>query len=185
MPQDTASPIQQTDAQNELELAAFLFQVIESQITRADTKAGLVVAADVVFVTALLLVSRGTFLQLVNPRSDPFGIVIAIIDLLVFVTLICSTLFALFATRPSLRVRKDPGTLFFFSRIARMDLDEYVNTFSAQSTQDLRRAVLTEVHTTALIATTKFQRIRYSIDFLIVAVILWAMLQVLIGLSRV
>lgn len=185
MPPTIANPIEQSDAQNELDLAAFLFQIIESQITRADTKAGLVVAADVVFLTALLLVSRGVLLLPFTPGAEPLGIVVALINLLVFAALICSTLYALFAARPNLRVRPDKGTLFFFSRIARMDPDEYISTFTAQNTVELRKAVLTEVHTAALIAATKFKRIRYSIDFLIAAVVLWAIMQVLIGFSRV
>ncbi len=168
---------------SELELATFLFNIIESQITRADTKAGLVVAADVVFVTALLLVSRGTLLHLFDAGAGMLAWLSAVITLLVFVALVCSTLFALFAARPTLRVRNDEGTLFFFARIASMEIDPYVQSFSAQPTAELVRTILTEVHTAALIATSKFKRIRYSIDFLIAAVILWAILQVLVGLT--
>src|SRR5581483_10651616 len=86
---------------SELELATFLFNIIESQITRADTKAGPVVAADVVFVTALLLVSRGTLLHLFDAGAGRLACLSAVITLLVCVALVCSTLFALCAARPT------------------------------------------------------------------------------------
>lgn len=172
----------QNTAASDQQLAAFLYGVIEAQITRADTKAGLVVAADSVFATALFLSSRGTLLHLFSSTALLSLRVFALITILVFGALLASTLFALAATRPTLKVRNDEGTLFFFSRIARLDHSTYLDHFAAQDSSELRRALLTEVHNTAQIAMRKFVRVRYSIDFLIIAVVLWAVLQLLFGL---
>ena len=47
-------------------LASFLFNLIEAQITRADTKAGLVIAADSVLITvSVFFTRRGGILDLV------------------------------------------------------------------------------------------------------------------------
>jgi Pycsar effector protein len=184
----TDQSVKPSDQQNELELAAFLFSVIESQITRADTKAGLVIAADSVFITALLLVSRGSLLQLLDGAAHWVVRGESLIALVVFGLLIFSTLCSLVAARPALkapsaRVRTaDPGTLFFFNRISQMSHDEYVDTFTVQSSNQLRRAVLTEVHNASQIAKRKFRLVQYSIDLLIVAVGLWAILHVLLTL---
>lgn len=167
---------------NELELAAFLFNLIEAQITRADTKAGLVVAADTVFATALLLSSRGTLALVGDGSAPPLERAAGALLGVLFVTVLASTLCALVAARPTLKVRDDEGTLFFFSRISRMGHDEYVNTFAAQDPALLRKALLTEVHNTAQIAMRKFRLIRYSLDFLIAAIALWAVVQVVLGL---
>lgn len=167
----------------EYDTAAYLFNIIEAQITRADTKAGLVIAADSVFATALLLVSRGTLLALFNSSAPPPQRVAAIINLIVFVLLILSTLYSLIATRPTLKVRNDEPSLFFFGRIASMEHKKFIETFSLQDTHDLRQAILTEVHNTAQIAARKFALIRRSIDFLIAAVSFWVLIQLLFGLT--
>lgn len=178
----TPTPEQRLEQEKELQLATFLFSLIEAQITRADTKAGLVVAADTVFVTAILLSSRGVILHLLDPSASLVARAAAVLSLLTFVNLICSTLFALTAARPALKVRDDEGTLFFFGRIAQMDHPEYLDSFSAQNPTALRHAILTEVHNTSLIAMRKFARVRHSLDFLIAATVLYALLQVLTGL---
>ncbi len=178
-----AKPILQKPEQAEYETAAFLFNVVEAQITRADTKAGLVVAADSVFATALLLVSRGALRALFDSAALDAERLSAVVFLVVFVLLLCSTLFSLFAARPALNVRDEESTLFFFGRIARLKRHQFVESFSTQETTELRHAILTEVHNTSRIAARKFRLIRYSIDFLIAAVSLWAIIQILFGLT--
>ena len=65
-----------------------------------------------------------------------------------------------------------------------MSHEEFVEQFSTQTSVDLRRSLLTEVHTTARLANQKFIRIRHSLDFLIAAVILWAAMQVMVALGN-
>lgn len=178
-----SKPVPEKQEYAEYETAAFLFNVVEAQITRADTKAGLVVAADSVFATALLLVSRGTLLALSDSGAPVAERISAIVFLVVFVLLLCSTLFSLFAARPALKVRDEESTLFFFGRISRLKRQQFVESFSVQESAELRHAILTEVHNTSRIAARKFRLIRYSIDFLIAAVSLWVIIQVLFGLT--
>ncbi len=166
------------------DLAAFLYDLIENQITRADTKAGLILAADTVFATAASLLSRGTIVNLVTNSTPTANRLIAGLTILTFGALLCSTLFALRVARPILKGHSTSGTLFFFSRIAQMSQQDFIDRFNSQSPAELRRSLLTEVHATAQLANQKFIRIRYSLDFLIAAIFLWGLIQIVIALGN-
>lgn len=161
-------------------LAAFLFNLIEAQITRADTKAGLVVAADSFFITlGIFFTRRGAILMVFDSGVPPVERILSILYMLVFAAVFCSMFYGLLATRPALTKRGSGGTLFFFGRIAQHEHGEFLDIFSKQSLADHRVSLLTEVHNTARIASVKFKRVRYSIDFLILALVLWAVIVLL------
>lgn len=172
--------VQEVEESRLVDLAAFQFNLIEDQITRADTKAGLVVAADSVFATASLLTSSGMMVTIFNSQAHPIERIAGVLMILVLGSIFFSTLNALLAARPSLKIKdNDEGTLFFFGTISKTPHEEFIDRFSSQSLVNLRRAILTEVHNTAQIAQRKFRRVTYSLDLLIVAVILWAIVLAL------
>src|SRR5581483_3211835 len=183
----TVEPVEEmkrAQAEADLELAAWLFGLIEGQMTRADTKAGLVVAADSVFATALLLAYRGTIFLIFDPAASVPERLAGLLTIFLFFAILASTLFALIAARPALKAhRDDEGTIFFFGRISQMAHADYLEAFNSSHPKQLRHAILTEVHNTSQIATRKFKRIRYSLDFLIVGVLLWGAIQILLALS--
>ncbi len=165
-------------------LAAFVFNLIEAQITRADTKAGLVVAADSFFITlTIFLTRRGAILTLFDPAALPVERVLSVLYILVFAAVFCSMFYGLLATRPALTKKGTGGTLFFFGRIAQHEHGEFQDIFAKQSLADHRTSLLTEVHNTARIASSKFKRVRYSIDFLILALVLWGLIVLLNALT--
>lgn len=166
------------------QLAGFLYELFESQITRADTKAGLIIAATTVFAAGLILFSKGALLNVFN-ASASFPIrLTGLLMVLTFISLALSMIYALLVARPILQDQGAGGTLFFFGKISRMPYAEFVEKFSSQSAEELREALLTEVHTTARLANQKFIRIRHSLDFLIGAVILWSLVQLMVGLGN-
>jgi hypothetical protein len=166
------------------DLSVNLFNLIENQITRADTKAGLILAADTVFATAASLLSKGVILNLFD-NAAPFNVrLTAILTVLTIAALFCSTVFALLVARPVMRAHDAGGTLFFFGRISLMGYEDFVSKFTEQSSEDFRKSLLTEVHTTARLARKKFIRIRYSLDFLIAAILLWGAIQIVAALSH-
>lgn len=175
----------ETVAEEELRtLAAFLFNLIEAQITRADTKAGLVIAADSVFATGAIFQARhGAILLLFDNTAPLLARMIAALMILLFGALLLSMLYGLRATRPALTVQGGGETIFFFNKIAQYTHQEFLDTFSKQSAEQFHAALLTEVYNTARIANTKFARIRFSIDYLMIAVILWLLIQVALALS--
>lgn len=157
-------------------LAAFLFNLIEAQITRADTKAGLVIAADAVLITVSLLTTRrGAILIIFDPTTSLVDTVMSLLTMLMFGALFLSMLNGLLAARPSLRVKGGGETLFFFGRIAQFTHRDYLDTFSKQTIAQHHESLLTEVYNTARIASVKFARVRWSIDFLLIALLLWAL----------
>ena len=161
-------------------LAAFVFNLIESQITRADTKAGLVIAADSVLITvSIFFTRRGGILILFDPFASALERLLSILYLLIFTALFFSMLYGLLAARPALVKKGTGGTLFFFGRIAQHEHKEFIDLFSNQSLGDHRTSLLTEVYNTARIANQKFARVRRSIDFLILSLILWTIIVVL------
>ena len=165
------------------DLAAFLFNLIENQITRADTKAGLILAADTVFVTTVSVLSRSAVLNAVDASAPFSSRLTAILTLLTFLSLACSTFFALLVARPKMPPPNAKGALFFFGNISSMKYADFVARFSAQSSVDVRTSLLAEVHITARLARRKFVRIRKSLDFLVIAVLLWTVIQAIAAMS--
>ena len=161
-----------------------LFNLIENQITRADTKAGLIVAADTVLATGASLWSKSTLINLLNDAAPLNVRASAFFTILTFGALLFSTLFALMVARPVMKAHEMGGTLFFFGRISQMTHEDFAAKFSGQSPDDFRAALLAEVYTTARLARKKFLRIRYSLDFLIAAVFLWGMVQIIAAVSN-
>lgn len=173
---ETPPPNETVSEQELRSLSSFLFNIIESQITRADTKAGLVIAADSVLITVGLFLSRrSAILILFDNRAAPLERLISVLTLLIFAALFFSMLNALLAARPSLIVKGSGSpTLLFFGNIAQMEHREFLDSFSKQTATQHHEALLTQVYSTARIASLKFARVRYSIDFLILALILWS-----------
>jgi hypothetical protein len=166
------------------DLAAFLYDLIENQITRGDTKAGLILAADTVFATAVSLLSRGAIVNLFDGSAPLTNRFVALLTVLTFGALLLSTLFALQVARPVLKGDSTSGTLFFFGRISQMTQSDFIEKFIGQSPGELRQSLLTEVHMTARLARKKFVRIRFSLDFLIVAIFLCGMIQIVVALGN-
>jgi len=176
--------IERTNADEITNLAAFLYALIENLITRADTKAGLILAADTVFAAVLIVLSKGAIVNLLDNSAVFASRFIGLLAILTFAALLLSSIFVLLVARPIiLSGGKASSSLFFFDRISQMSVQDFVKQFSSQSSAELRNSLLTEVHMTARLARQKFIRIRYSLDFLIVAVMLWAIMQIMVALS--
>jgi len=176
--------IERTNADEITNLAAFLYALIENLITRADTKAGLILAADTVFAAVLIVLSKGAIVNLLDNSAVFASRFIGLLAILTFAALLLSSIFVLLVARPIiLSGGEASSSLFFFDRISQMSVQDFVKQFSSQSSAELRNSLLTEVHMTARLARQKFIRIRYSLDFLIVAVMLWAIMQIMVALS--
>jgi hypothetical protein len=166
------------------DLAAFLYSLIENLIARADTKAGLILAADTVFATGLIMLSKGAIVNLLDGSAAFTSRFTGLLAILTFAALLLSALFVLLVARTKLLPGKgSSGSLFFFGRIARMSYQDFVEQFSGQSSAEWRNSLLSEVHITARLVDLKFIRIRYSIDFLIAAVLLWAIMRIVVALT--
>lgn len=176
---------QQANQSEEIgEQASFLLGLIENQITRADTKAGLIVAADTVFSAGLILLSEGAIAKIVDGSASFGGRLTAVFIILTFAALSLSILSALLVARPIMQADETGGTLFFFGRVSQLSYQDFAENFSGQSSAQFRDALLNEVYTTARMANQKFKRIRYSLDFLIAAAVFWALVQFMVALGH-
>lgn len=160
-----------------------LFDHIEAQVNRADTKAGLILAADTLFATTIATMSKGIVLALFAPASLPIERLGALLTILMFVAVFVSAIYALIIARPVLRLPKRDRKLFFFGRIVEFNATDFIRTFSGQSLAQAREGLLNEVYTLAQIANRKFLRLQRSFDFLIAALVLWAMIQIITALN--
>lgn len=159
-----------------------LFEHIEQQIGRADTKAQLTMAADALLTGALATLGKGVARNLLSTTAPVLDRLTDLLTILMFLALACSFLWALRVVNPHLRGSKR-FTLMYFGKIAQMDEDEFIDTFRNQSLHDLSISALAQVHAKARIAQIKFTRARWSVNFLIVSLACWAVLQLLFAFS--
>lgn len=160
--------------------AILLFEHIEGQINRADTKAQLTLAADALLAGILASLGKGAASSLLSNASPVLDRLADLFTVLMFLALVCSFYCALQVVNPHLRGSKR-FTLMYFSQIAQMNEHDFISTFANQSLDDLRESILAQVHTKARIAQYKFARVRWSVNFLIASLVFWAIIQLLLA----
>ncbi len=175
--------IEQAGAADDIRgLAILLFDHISTQINRADTKAGLILAADTLFATTIAALNRGIVLNLFDPATALVNRIMALAMLVMFAALLVSAFLALVVARPVLPTGNG-HTLFYFGQIARLKAQDCLTRFACQSPDEIRSALLTDSHEQAQIANNKFVRVRSSLDFLIAALTLWAFIQIMMAVT--
>jgi len=172
-----------TQSQEEVAKAAILmFEHIEEQIGRADTKAQLTLAADALLVGTLASLGKGTASSLLSNTSPVLDRLADLFTILMFLALICSVYWAIRVVNPHLRGSKR-FTLMYFGQISQMNEDDFIQKFLNQSLHDLKVSTLAQVHTTARIAQLKFTRARWSVNFLLMSLVFWTIIQLLLAFS--
>jgi hypothetical protein len=172
-------------SQEELRRATtLLLEQTANQISLADTKAQLTLAADALLVAAITPLGRG-IVGHVFDSSLPLSTRVAAAGVIgTFLALLISFYFALVAVRPRLRIRRDhQPTLMYFRQIIRVPEASFIDRFLAQSPEDLLRAVLAETYAQSLIANRKFLGVRWSVIFLLAALVLWAVAQGILAVA--
>jgi hypothetical protein len=159
-----------------------LFEHIEEQIGRADTKAQLTLAADALLAGTLAALGKGAARSLLSNTSLVLDRFADLFTILMFLALVCSFYWAFRVINPHLRGSKR-FTLMYFGRIARMNEDDFINAFGNQSLSDLKVSILAQVHTKAKIDQIKFARVRWSVHFLVVSLVFWSIIQLLLAFS--
>lgn len=174
----------QAPADDQTDVARFLFEHMQGQINFADTKAQLTLAADALLAASVSPLVRGAALNLLDPASPVLIRVAGAASLLMFAALLLSIYFSLVVARPTLNVRESQFSLFYFGHIARSSEAEFIARFTRSSPDELRTAILAQVYAKAKIATRKFAASRVSLNFLFAALALWAVAQGLLAFVR-
>lgn len=120
------------------EMAAILFEFIETQINRAGTKAGLILAADTLVASTVAALHRGRRVNVFDDTLPPLIRLTAFLTIPMFLALLVSAIYALIVARPILRLTKRERTFYFFGRIAETSAPEFITSFSAQSPGEIR-----------------------------------------------
>jgi hypothetical protein len=177
---DLPEHISQADAD---EQAGIIYGYLGGQITLADTKAQLTLAADALLASALLGANQNYLAQLVAADTGVLDRLAAVAMILMFISLIMSIYYSLRVARPTLPPSKKPN-LYYFVDVSRMSEPEFRTQFLTQTPDQVTDALLYEVYLLSKIAFNKFNRIRLSLNWLVAAFILWAIAQGLNWLSR-
>lgn len=175
---------QAPDVVDTTQLATQLFEHVQGQINFADTKAQLTLAADALLAAVVAPQGRSLLGGLLDGSAPPLTRIAALLGLLMFASVLLSVYFALVVARPMLRVGGARPSLFYFGTIVQHSEEEFIKAFVSQSSEDVRLALLAQVHARAKIAWRKFTAIQRSLDFLVAALVLWTVAQVLLALVQ-
>ncbi len=166
------------------DLAVMLYEHIEAQINRADTKAQLILAADTLLATTIAALGKGILADLFGVSTDGAHRMTALLATLMFAALLTSAFYALVVARPILRSHDGGTTLFYFGQIAKSNSQDFIAKFSGLSPVEVKQSLLTEIHAMSEIAKRKFVWVQHSLDFLVAALVLWSLNQVLQALAH-
>jgi hypothetical protein len=169
------APERSSNAGEGLAVAQHLMDHIEHQIRSTDTKAVFIATANAFLVSSLVsfLKPVSSQVQIAAVRSGLIDVLAVSLTTVALLALIGSTLCALLVIRPWLNP-PESHALMFFGAIGAMPERTFVNEFRGLNTEQLAGSVLAQVHAKSRIASGKYAEIKWSINFLIVGLILWA-----------
>lgn len=185
---DVSSGEQTSTTPDGLKLGITLLRHIEGQLSRADTKAQFTLTVDAILMASTTLLGKSIVINSITYTTAPsINQLIAVLSILMFTSLLISTVFALLAVMPRLTpASRVPNNLFYFGTIVQEgekkiqeSEKKFIEQFTKQSPEEIRQMVLSEVHGLARIARDKFKWIRMSHYLLFVALVFWAGMQVL------
>lgn len=166
-------PISEEKVQN---LSALIYGYLGGQITLADTKAQLILAADALLLASVASFDQGIMTQLLEPATPLLSKLTTLLTLVIFGALAVSIYYALRVARPTLPLSKKPN-FFYFADVTRFKESDFRRLFTQQTEADVTDALLYEVWLLSLIAYRKFDRVRLSVNWLVAAFVLWGVKQ--------
>jgi hypothetical protein len=149
------------------DVALALFDHLEDQINRTDTKAQVVLAADAILLGWYSTQNLTGVQALLAEHATAAGRASALLIVLVFVGLFLSLASGLVVIWPRTGTSAR-STLVYFGGIARRTESDFVAAFLRQSRADVIQAILAGVHATARIARQKFRWVSFSVASLLV-----------------
>jgi hypothetical protein len=163
--------------------ATLLFEQTANQISLADTKAQLTLAADALLVAAITPLSKGIVGRLFDQSQPILTRMASACTIGTYIALLLSFAFALIAVRPRLHTRGHQPSVMFFRQIISLPEANFVERFLTQTPEQVHRAILSEVYAQSVIASRKFVGVRWSVIFLFAAMVLWAGAQGLLAVA--
>ena len=168
------------DASQQIKL---LFEHMDRQIDLADRKAQLILVANTFVAATIVNVGQGAGVSLFDNSARIEARLVGFCTIVLIVSLLISVYHALLVARPRLSVDRQRRTLHYAGHIILWSEQEYISRFMNQTTREMDEALLAQIHSRAHIANRKFVGIRWSLNFLFVAFLAWAMVRLLIAFS--
>jgi hypothetical protein len=178
-------PVDMTAAEAPLDysrLLAMLHTSMEMQISLADGKSSIIVAANSILIASLALSASAFSTTLFDPAAPMTQRLALVTTAAMGVFLVLSIVYALRSSKPNLRRTRLAHNLFFFGDIAGMDEDVYVQSFLDMDMQAVKQQVARQIHARSLILMTKYLSIRWSLRFLFTALGLFVVTRTLLAL---
>jgi hypothetical protein len=170
---------QMTDVDDKTaDVALSLFEHIEDQINRTDTKAQIILAADAILLGWFGTQNSTAMQTLLVSQASADGRAASWLIALVFVGLFLSLACGLVVIWPRAGT-SEGSSLVYFGAIAGRSEPEFVAAFLRQSRVEVTKSVLAGVHAKARIADQKFRWVSLSVTFLLATLVLWTALQVI------
>jgi hypothetical protein len=162
------------------------YQDVEQQINRADMKAQLTLSTSAVLMA--MIVNMGTGVQTRDMAGMQGVESIAVVLYLLFILCMCFAFGRGIAAAFPRAVKKSGGenhhpNLYFSGQIALIPGEEYADLFCKQSNDGVKRSVLGQIHSKALVLEAKLYNVRKGMTFLLLALGWWivARLVLLVG----
>jgi hypothetical protein len=165
-------------------LLYMLYVTQVQQVQIADNKAGLILAANALLLAGVTI-ERGLLHKALLAEGMVFGERLsALLLVLTMTSLAISVVFALLASRPKLVRPGSPETMnmFFFQHIGAMQPEAYCERFLGQTFLDIKLAVLQQINALSKVVNRKFLHTRYSLDFLVMALLFWGGARLMLAL---
>lgn len=167
-------------------LIYMLYQDVEQQINRADMKAQLTLSTSAVLMA--MIVNMGTGVRVQSFASMQWFESLTVLLYLLFFACMCFAFGRAIAAAFPRAVRKNGGenhhpNLYFSGQISLISGEEYADLFCKQSNDGVKRSVLGQIHSKALVLEAKLHNVRKGMTYLLLALGLWilARLVLLVG----
>nr|MBN1229172.1 hypothetical protein [Anaerolineae bacterium] len=161
-------------------LLNMVYMDMENQISRADTKAQIILSANAILLAIFANTRRGFSFSSISVLAGK-DILAIIMTLVLLILLILSVYFAVSATFPRKGTHSTHISLAFSQHIASLSPEGYVDLFMNTSLQEMKRMVIHQIHAKAGVVTAKFRAVSRSIVFFMLAITLWAVSEIVIS----
>ena len=161
-----------------------LMDHLGGEITRADTKAQFILTVDALLLASTTLFEKGIAITIFEPGSSLIARLAGIFSILMFITLLVSTILAITAIIPRLTPPGKVNNLYFYGTVTDYKEHDFIHAVRKQTPREMNDLLLSEVHALAKIAQKKFIIVRRSYQWLFLAVGFWILAQGLVAFIK-
>jgi len=145
---------------------------VNNWITNCDTKAGVVIAFNGIFLT-YLITKTPVIKKIILERSADITSLSLYIIFCAYAVLLCISVYnALKVINPDIK-EKIPS-LFFFCSVAKMDHNDYKQEMLRLTEERIEEELINQTYVNSKIVTNKFIKLRSSINYLLISLIFWS-----------